>query len=236
MQNISLDIEKYLKIDKLVPLWHWLGCYLDMGQPLPLKAFWQQQDWMLKGYYRKSPIFSHNCMPTECWSNQHEGADQWRKRESYKTEVEKVALADITWVFPSGPAGKKSSCSTADKETWVQTWGPEDPLGEENGNPLQYSYLENPMDSGVAKSQTQLNEGHTHNIMQDIETHAKGFEPSQKMKQHPWKTEEERTTVVQISLGPFFWSWFSAGLPNFDLGQSVLGQTPLNLLNTNIWD
>ena len=120
MQNISLDIEKYLKIDKLVPLWHWLGCYLDMGQPLPLKAFWQRQDWMLKGYYRKSPIFSHHCMPTECWSNQHEGADQWRKRGSYKTEVEKVALADITWGFLSGPAGKKSSCSTADKETWFK--------------------------------------------------------------------------------------------------------------------
>ena len=31
-------------------------------------------------------------------------------------------------------------------ETWVQSLGWEDPPGEENGNPLQYSCLENPMD------------------------------------------------------------------------------------------
>ena len=51
------------------------------------------------------------------------------------------------------------------RETWVQSLGWEDPLGEGNGNPLQYSCLENPMDEGawwatvykVAKSWTQLN-------------------------------------------------------------------------------
>ena len=29
------------------------------------------------------------------------------------------------------------------QETWVQSLGAEDPLGEENGNPLEYSCLEN---------------------------------------------------------------------------------------------
>ena len=33
------------------------------------------------------------------------------------------------------------------QETWVQSLGREDPL--ENGNPLQYSCLENPMDRGA---------------------------------------------------------------------------------------
>ena len=33
------------------------------------------------------------------------------------------------------------------QETWVQFLGQEDPL--ENGNPLQYSCLENPMDRGA---------------------------------------------------------------------------------------
>ena len=33
------------------------------------------------------------------------------------------------------------------QETWVQSLGQEDPL--ENGNPLQYSCLENPMDRGA---------------------------------------------------------------------------------------
>ena len=48
--------------------------------------------------------------------------------------------------------------------TWVQSLGREGPLEEGNGNPLQYSCLENPMDReawqatvyGVAKSQTRL--------------------------------------------------------------------------------
>ena len=34
-------------------------------------------------------------------------------------------------------------------ETWVQSLGQEDSPGEENGNPLQYSCLENPMDGGA---------------------------------------------------------------------------------------
>ena len=38
----------------------------------------------------------------------------------------------------------------AKQETQVQSLGQEDPLEEEiNGNPLQYSFLENPMDRGA---------------------------------------------------------------------------------------
>ena len=55
------------------------------------------------------------------------------------------------------------------QETWVRSLGREDPLEKEmagNGNTLQYSCLENPMDGGawwatvhgVAKSQTRLSE------------------------------------------------------------------------------
>ena len=43
------------------------------------------------------------------------------------------------------------------RETWVRSLGWEDPLGEQNGCPLQYSGLENSMDCivhGVAKGQT----------------------------------------------------------------------------------
>ena len=49
-------------------------------------------------------------------------------------------------------------------ETWVRSLGQGRSPGEGNGNPLQYSYLENPMDGGawwatvhgVAKSRTRL--------------------------------------------------------------------------------
>ena len=52
------------------------------------------------------------------------------------------------------------------QETRVQSLGWEESLGEGNGNPLQYSCLENPMDRGawwaivhgLAKSQTQLSD------------------------------------------------------------------------------
>ena len=35
------------------------------------------------------------------------------------------------------------------RETWVRSLGREDPPGEGNGNPLQYSCLKNPMDGGA---------------------------------------------------------------------------------------
>ena len=34
-------------------------------------------------------------------------------------------------------------------ETWVRSLGREDSLEKENGNPLQYSCLENPMEGGA---------------------------------------------------------------------------------------
>ena len=35
------------------------------------------------------------------------------------------------------------------QETWVRSLGWEDPLEEENGNPLQYPCLKSPMDRGA---------------------------------------------------------------------------------------
>ena len=63
--------------------------------------------------------------------------------------------------FPHDLAGKESACNTEDLGS-IPGLGRSP--GEENGNPLQYSYLENPMDRrawwaavhGVAKSRTRL--------------------------------------------------------------------------------
>ena len=49
------------------------------------------------------------------------------------------------------------------QETWVQSLGWEDPLGEGKGYPFQYSGLENSKDCivhGVTKSQTRLSGFH----------------------------------------------------------------------------
>ena len=63
--------------------------------------------------------------------------------------------------FPDGSDGKESACNAGDLDSIP---GSGRSPGEGNGNPLQYSHLENSMDRGawqvivhgVAKSQTQL--------------------------------------------------------------------------------
>ena len=65
----------------------------------------------------------------------------------------------VTRLF-CGSDGKASACNVGDRGSIP---GSGRSPGEGNGNPLQYSYLENPMDGGtwwasVAKSWTQLSD------------------------------------------------------------------------------
>ena len=53
---------------------------------------------------------------------------------------------NITLGFPSGSGGKESSCNAGDTGSIT---GSERFPGEGNGNPLQYSFLENSMDRGA---------------------------------------------------------------------------------------
>ena len=70
----------------------------------------------------------------------------------------------INWASQVVLVVKTPPANAGDIKTWVQSLGWEDPLEEENGNPLQYSCLENPMGRGawratvhrVAKSRTPL--------------------------------------------------------------------------------
>ena len=65
--------------------------------------------------------------------------------------------------FPGGSEGKASNCNAGDLGSIP---GSGRPPGEGNGNPLQYSCLENPIDRdawwatvhGIAKSRTQLSD------------------------------------------------------------------------------
>ena len=66
--------------------------------------------------------------------------------------------------FPDGSAGKESTYNAGDTEFMVRTLGQEDPRNEENGNPVHYPCLKNPLDRGawqatvhrITKSQTRL--------------------------------------------------------------------------------
>ena len=50
------------------------------------------------------------------------------------------------YCFPGGSDGKESACIVRDLGSIL---GQEDPPGEGNGYPVQYSCLENPMDRGA---------------------------------------------------------------------------------------
>ena len=72
--------------------------------------------------------------------------------------------------FPHSSVGKESACNAGDLG-WIPGSGRSP--GEGNGNPLQYSCLENPMDRGawwatahgVARSWTRLNDFHTQSFL-----------------------------------------------------------------------
>ena len=79
--------------------------------------------------------------------------------------------------FPDNAAVKNSPAHTGDIRDLGSIPGSGRSPGVENGNVLQYSYLENSMDRGawwatvhgVAKSQTRLhNQAHTHVIYKDV--------------------------------------------------------------------
>ena len=95
-----------------------------------------------------------NSMDRRAW----QGYIPWGCKESDTTEQ----LTSKEKGFPDGSAGKESSCNAGD----TRDMGLIPVLGrspkEENGNPLQYSCLKNPVDRGawqttvhgVAKSET----------------------------------------------------------------------------------
>ena len=69
--------------------------------------------------------------------------------------------------FPGGSAGKESACNAGDLDSIP---GLGRPPGEGKGYPLQYSDLENSMDSivpGVAKSLTRLSDFDFHFTLTD---------------------------------------------------------------------
>ena len=75
--------------------------------------------------------------------------------------------------FTVGSDGKESACNAGDQSLIP---GSRRSPGEGNGNPFQYSCLENSMDKGawwvtvhgVAKSQTRLSDSHTHTFIFNI--------------------------------------------------------------------
>ena len=58
-------------------------------------------------------------------------------------------MSNQVTVYTGFPVAQTVKNLPAMQDSWVQSLGQEDPPGEGNGNPLQYSHLENPMDRGA---------------------------------------------------------------------------------------
>ena len=92
--------------------------------------------------------------------------------------------------FPGGTEGKVSACNAGDPGSIP---GSGRSPGEGNGNPLQYSCLENPMDRGawwatvhgVAKSRTQLSNFTFFHFPYDKSKHV-GLRRSTQGRENPW--------------------------------------------------
>ena len=84
----------------------------------------------------------------------------------YSTGHFQIFTWNYAFGFPNGSAGKESACNTGDTGDVGLIRGLGRSCGEGDGNPLQYSCLENPMDRGawwaavrgVPKSRTQLSD------------------------------------------------------------------------------
>ena len=97
-----------------------------------------------------------------CWAAIYGVAQNWTWLKWLSSSSSRQSESIILW-FPGGSDDKASACHAADLSS-IPGLGRSS--GEGNGNPLQYSCLENPMDRGawwaivhgVTKSQTCLSE------------------------------------------------------------------------------
>ena len=91
------------------------------------------------------------------------GSSNLRRGINWEIGVDVYTLLHVKGGFPGGSDGEEPACSAGDLGSIP---GSGRSLGEGNGNPLQYSCLENPRDRGtwqtivhgVAKSQRQLSD------------------------------------------------------------------------------
>ena len=76
------------------------------------------------------------------------GKSQWLSRSYYCRRCFYSPISNVEVSFPNGTSGQEPTCQRKRYETWIQSLSREDPW-RGNGNPLQYSCLENPVDRGA---------------------------------------------------------------------------------------
>ena len=131
----------------------------------------QQVIHILQAYFIQYVVTGY---PTKLWNLYNYFEDQARciRRQAFGDFQKKKAKKKKRWTWRTeaiieGHQGKESTYNAGDQGSKS---GSGRSSGEGNGNPLQYSCRENPMDrgawratvSGVAKSWTELSDSHRH--------------------------------------------------------------------------
>ena len=158
--------QKFVLVCLLIIEISWTNRYLRLKLPLTSESnlkltnwsvsstFWHIDDSFL--YHRSfSSVKKRNWR--KHWSHCHFTITQMKLYEDI------LRFPRCLWGFPVGSGVKASACNAGDLDSVP---GSGRSPGEGNGNPLQYSCLENPMDGGawwatvhgVAKSRTWLSE------------------------------------------------------------------------------
>ena len=130
-----------------------------------IRAFFASPLWKATEEWSRGDIFVKG-VPFETKVTRlriQEGQPFW---EAVRIDLTAKSLQRVSLVgFPSGSGVKNLP---AMQEMWVWSLGQEDSPGGENGNPLQYSYLENPTD----KEASQAPRGHKESDMAErLHTH-----------------------------------------------------------------
>ena len=129
----------------------------------------------------------------------------------------------IVWVLPGSSDSKESACSMGDPDSIpVSGRCP----GGGNGNPLQYSCLENPMDRGtwwiilhgVVKSWTRLSDKHTHSDCLEMGIN-KNWMPTKCHALIHWKKEYNLKSLKLSFIQRCYWGLYP-GKVNFQIVQS----------------
>ena len=122
---------------------------------MPVIWFFKKQYLFLKRRVKIFPLFCSNGLIYESPCRSIIISETWNSyflQQKHKTSLSVLVLVQFQLpieqrvVFPSDSDGKESACSEGDPGSIP---GSVRSSGEGNGNPLQYSCLENPMDGGA---------------------------------------------------------------------------------------
>ena len=139
-------------------MWHpcWGFSYNPVSKKCQMHWAWQNVTAGISAQYQRNKRLStclqeaHSLLAQSTTAHKHMCTRTHRERHFHCKNMSRTETIN-TKVLSRGspPSSSVVKNPPAMQEMWVGSLGWEDPLEEKNGNPLRYSFLENPMDRGA---------------------------------------------------------------------------------------